>query len=549
MNLRAAPKAEQSARKRTEPSEGNVNSIETPAPQSEAWIFGDNLFYVLLIGLFVVSLYPFLIAPSLVLTVVLSLPPFVLIWFYARSKRQYIRRAIENESNCLTTFVTNADALWRTLKSKSTAAISEQDVLGLVPDAVRKPSVHAKSLIEDIAKGKMYLLDASRDFIVRPYRDKLEGQYRDAAYCASLSTKVGILGTFFGFIVALAHLSLFFGSLSETDLSSQTAPNLAAFTELIGSTLQNLAYAFVKSVYGLTFAILIAGGISNLREPIDKSYRLFDDAFGFGREFVNRLTLADPTIHSSLFEVRNALQNLHQRLFDHSNTIAHALREHGQLINEQSAVFTSAAQGMVNVQEKWDGAFKRLEDAGATFEQRTAGTFDKIERGFSTVGASVGDLLKSFEIARSNFSQTSETALGSIKLSEENWSKRFDALITRTNDQEKKFGQWAGIVDNAFGAFQRQIGTLEDNLKSIYSGHETNTSASRELTVAIDRLNKTLRSPARRDDFFALISNRGTKVVLFLMAASAVVILADIYIFDDPLTLKSLFRPNGRRSY
>ena len=38
--------------------------------------------------------------------------------------------------------------------------------------------------------------------------------------------------------------------------------------------------------------------------------------------------LADPTIHTSLVQVRNSLKQLEQRLFDHSGAVAQALREH-----------------------------------------------------------------------------------------------------------------------------------------------------------------------------------------------------------------------------
>lgn len=506
-----------------------------------------NVFFFLLIAAFVISLLPFLWPPSFFWTFTLSAFPFLLIWYCARLKRRQIERMVEAESNCLAAFVSNAEVLWKNIKNNSSAAIGEQDVVGLVPEDLRKPALHAKSLIEDISKGKIYLIDAARDFVVRPYRDDLGGLYSEAAAYANLSTKVGILGTFIGFILTLFNLSLFFGALVDASALGRVGDNAAGSVDIIRAALQNLAYAFVKSIYGLVFAIWIASQLGGLRIRIDKSYRLFDDAFGFGRELVNRMTLADQAMHASLFEVRNALQKLHQRLFDHSGAVAHALDKHGHLIIEQTAVFTAAAQGMVSVQQQWEHAFQRMRDAGNSFDQSTTNAFDKIERGFSAFTTTMADSLKLFETMRSQFAQTSDTALAAIKVSEENWAKRFDTFVAKAIEQEKKYGQWASIVDNAFSAVQRQIATLEDNLKQLYLTHESGASASRDLTIAINRLDKTLRGPVRRKKFFDLISRRKIKNLLISTVALAAVAAAGIYVLNDPLALKSLFGATTRR--
>jgi len=515
----------------------------------------DNVFFILLVALFVMSLLPFLLAPSITLTLGLSLPPFILIYLQARARRRHVAAIIHNEGRFLESFNTNAEILWGELKHISTQRINEQEIISLVPEAIRKPSSYAKVLLEEIAKGKLYLLEAPRDSIIRPFRDEMEGEIGQVAYFASLSTKVGILGTFFGFIVALGTLSTFFATFGSAQNGSvPLGLNVPTSADLIQSTLQNLAYAFVKSVYGLALAILITTQTSGLRKALDHIYPMFNRALSFGQAFVNRMTLADPAIHSSLVEVRNALRNLHQRLFDHSGTVAKSLQEHGQLINEQTKIFSSAAEAIVDVQKNWDAAFTRLNEAGRVFEERTATGMNRIQQGFGAAASKIGDVLESLSVVRNELSIASGSLLETWQQSEEHWARRFEAFLSHVsaqdrkfevfssgvNEQDKKFSQWANIADNAFETVRQQMAIIEDNLKVNHSDFETNAQTNRDLVTATEHLEQALRNHTHIIEK----SSKGWQrraLTPWMLALGALIVLVDLNFLNDPLKVKTLF--------
>jgi hypothetical protein len=483
---------------------------------------GERAFAYVLFALFGASLIPFLLPPSLLLTVTLSIPPFILILLRASRDLRKMETSVKNEENCLSTFVANAASYWAKIKDHPGDTISEQDVLGLVPEGTRRSAIYAKSLIEDIAKGKVYLIDAPQDSVLRPYRDDLEAQFSNAASFGNLSIKVGILGTFCGFIFALQHLSQLFANLAEE------RPDLMAVT------LQNLAYAFVKSLFGLGFSILIAIQASKVRRPLDEFYSRFDDVLRFGREFINRMILADPAIHTSLVQVRNSLKQMEQRLFDHSGTVAQALQDHGQLINEQTKTFSLAAQGMVDVQRTWEQALSKLNEAGKSFDHRTSGAIARVEQGVESATVKFQVALSSLAEAREEFARSSGILLEAVTASELGWSKRFDTLISEIANQDKKFGQWASIASGGFEAVREQMSIIENNLKAAYSAAQSSNNHSKELTSALGRLDATLQ----QHSLLRPSKLRWWRWLLLAIVSIAALAIASTYLFDDPFELK-----------
>jgi hypothetical protein len=440
-------------------------------------------FGIALFLFFAASLAPFLFEPSVPLTILLSLPPFALIVLHARTRWRRMESQIEAECGCLDAFIPAAERLWLRIRSAPAATISEVDVLGLVPEATRRPAVYAKALVEDIAKGKLYLIDAPQDAVLRPYRDELEMRYRDLGSFSSLSVKVGILGTFFGFIFALYHLSLMF-------TPGQAHPELLTFT------LQNLGYSFVKSLYGLGFSILIAIRVSGVRHRLEHFYRRFDEALRFGREFVSRMTLADPSIHTSLMQVRNSLRQLDQRLLNHVDSVAKALQQHGALINEQTGVFASAARGMTEVQKNWDAAFTGLRDAAKGFNEVTVHAMEDIGLRLGAASAKVETLAQSLGTTRKDFASESRTLFDTIKGSETGWNDRIGKLVAESE-------RWATTANNAFTALRDQMAIIDGNIRQQRAKAGEAARARQDLAEAIASLTAEVRrrhfaSPGRR---------------------------------------------------
>jgi hypothetical protein len=478
---------------------------------------GENGFASLLAILFAVSLTPFLFRPSLWFTVLLSTAPFALVLLRARSRLQVAELGLQNEVACLDVFVSNAETYLSSLREHPNAVVREQDIFALAPEGIRRLAPHSKSLIEDVAKGKLYLIDAPPESVLRRHQEELEGQYKEVASFANLSIKLGILGTFFGFILALSTLSELFANIKEER------------PDLIGITLQNLAYAFVKSIYGLGLAIFITIWISRLRKPLDAIYQRFDEALRFGREFVSRMTLADPGIHTSLHEIRSSLKHLEQRLYDHSSAISESLREHGQLINEQTKTFSLAAQGMVDVQQNWETAFNKLNEAANAFNERTSGAIGQVERGFSAVASKFTDALQLLGDARNDLSRVSESLREAGRQSEDNWARRFEVFLSEAGSHEKNFGQWTEIVTTAFAVLQKQMEMIESELKAGQVSFQSNATTNAELAAVIDRLDNTLQEQLREGIAFRGQGGWRSSLLVWGVIGLIVSILAYLY--------------------
>lgn len=500
---------------------------------------GDTLFILVLGGLFLLSLIPFWLSPSLILTFSLSLPPFILIYLRAEWRRKSIVVEIRDEEKCLESFLYNGEVFWRQLRESPTHAISEQDILALVSDKIRAPAFHSKALIEDIAKGKTYLIDAPRDSILQPFQDDFEYRYKEATSFANLSTKLGILGTFCGFIFALITLSNFFGNLNVGEqygpATGSAAIDPGGSTEFIRTTLQNLAYAFVKSVYGLAVAMVITIQISELRKPIDRVYRLVDDTLSFAREFVNRMTFADPAIHASLVQVRNALRDVHQRLFDHSSVVSDSLRQQGMLIGEHTRVFADAAKGIVEVQRGWEGAFNNLNGAARAFDLRTSGALDLIDSRLFSAATKVDEMLQALGHTRGELSGTSQSLIEIVGTWDAQWAKRLDTLSKESANRDAKFAAWANTVDAAFGAIRRQMDMLETGLTASQAGFESNATSTQNLSKAVERLAEALQGNAIRRPI-----HRMWRAGVALLGLGTALLIWDFYVANDPLHLEHL---------
>jgi hypothetical protein len=501
-------------------------------------IIGDNTFFVLLVILFLISLVPFKLSPSIPLTLGLSLPPFILIYVQAQQKRRQVAAILRSEHRFLEAFASNAERRWLELMQNPTERISEQEIIDLVPEAMRRLSSHSKFLIEEIAKGKIYLLDTPRDSIIRPFRDDLEAQLRDTAYFAGLSTKVGILGTFFGFIVALGTLSAFFAAFGTIESgASEAAANVKSSAYLIQETLQNLAYAFVKSIYGLALAIWITSQTSNLRSALDKLYPMFDRALSFGQAFVNRMTLADPTIHASLVDVRNGLRDVHQRLLSHSADVAESLRAHGLLINEQTRTFVAASDGMIKVQANWATAFNNLNEAAEGFERRTSGAITQVERGVVSAASKFEQVLRALETTQSDLSETTGSMIDALKDIGEKWTAHQGTALSISQEHERQVGRWTQATGDSLESVREQLASIQSGLIAANSVFKSGSDASKELTGAIARLDSTIRD--RFHHVEAVARSQRRSALPWIVAIVTIGVATDL-IYGDPLAIRRL---------
>lgn len=472
-------------------------------------------------------------------SVLLGIFPFALIGVRANYRLKELRQDLLKENECLERFGEGAKELWSRLKPAPTAMISKANIIDLVDAPTRRQSRHAKDLMEQISNGNIYLIDAPNDSILRPFRDNLEGRYREALSFASLSTKLGILGTFIGFVLALLSLGGLFAGLGP-DIAANgrdaasPAIDWARWSKPIRSTLNDLAFAFVTSIYGLVLAVLIQVQAGGVRRPIERFYKLCDEALSYGREFVNRMTLADPAIHASLTQVRNSLKNVEQRLFDHGERIAGALGEHANVINDESQRFSTAAQGMVDVQARWDGALRNLKDVAAVFDARTAEMIVQIERGLGGAAAKFDTALQALGASQQELAQSRESVAKTVVDVDEAWKTRLEALMAEGANQQQLYQGWSQHVSDTVGELRQEFRTVDGGLKSLEASLKASIEGHKSVADALSRLNSSLE--AQHLVVPAMRHRRWSRIVIWLLLIGGAVAI-EVLVLDDPLGL------------
>ncbi len=204
------------------------------------------------------------------------------------------------------------------------------------------------------------------------------------------------------------------------------------------------------------------------------------------------MTLADPAIHSSLVQVRNAIKDMEKRLYDHGERVAQAFRKHGDLINEQTKIFATAADRIVEVQHNWDDAFTKLNESAAVFEKSTKTSLDQLRQGFSLAASRFQEMLHSLGSANGELVAASKSLAAVGTQSEEHWTKRFEAFTSYAKEQDRKFEQWSGIASEAFEAIRQQMTMVEKGVSNNQSIHQANASTTDALLAAIGSLEKAI---------------------------------------------------------
>ena len=413
---------------------------------------------------------------SFAATSLLSIP-FLLILFKSVLDFRNLRKDLDHELACLETFSQEAGLLWARIRPLVSASLSPEDILSLVPTPTRENAHHSKFLIEEIANGKLYLIDTPSESVIRRHKEELETRLKELLGLGSLSVRLGILGTFIGFLLAILALSDLFSALSP--LTSTTgAPNWGTWSGDIRVVLHDLAFKFVSSIYGLAVAILISIQANEANRLLNKFYRLFDGALSFGREFVGRMTLADPTIHSSLTQVRNALSGIEQRMLDHGQRINSALRSHGQILNNEVERFSQAAQGLSDVQKQWDTAFTKLSSMFGSLEEGSTRIAVSVQEGIAGASRALSTSLKSFKQAETRFDGSLGQFAANAKETEHNWQVRISHLGSQLEENTKSYS-------NGATALLEKLQVLHGNFDGLRNAMGSNVSTA----VLLERLN------------------------------------------------------------
>lgn len=370
---------------------------------------------------------------------VAALVPFLLIGVRANVRMIRLHRDMAHDIRALETFNSNARRKWASLQPNPSAMISQRDVWDLVPAELREKAASVTPFLGEIANGKIYIIDAPNETVLRPYRDRVEGRHRDALSYGNLSIKLGILGTFVGFIFALFSLGASIGDISPVgSQGTDPADNWSALTQPMLSTLDKLAFAFLTSIFGLSLGIIISVQGSSGRRQLDRFYSRLHEGLSYGRMLVARMTLADPAVHSTLTQVKNALLAMDQRLVDHAEKVAAAMREHGTTVSAEADRFGMAAEAMVALQEKWTNAFDALDSSVVKFEQTNGQLIKRITQGLDEVSDKFDGALGRLDQRSASLTEGAAEIRAEFSVQSANWDSRIQKLIDAAAEQHAK---------------------------------------------------------------------------------------------------------------
>ncbi|MEP1573568.1 hypothetical protein [Roseibium album] len=479
-----------------------------------------------------------------------ALVPFsLLVWRSYQEKRQFSKLLVL-EVGVLDTFAEAARSKREALELSS-GSITREDIFNLTPRSERTETEFAKSFIEEIASGKLYLLSAPVDSVLQPYRSQIESRINGILQYSTLCTRLGILGTFFGLVMSLQQLSDLFSVDSVSNLLGTTAVDpekeIAAGNQLqlqFVGTLSDLSFAFVTSVYGLVGAILVTWFSASVRRQAAQFYKSFSEAYSFAREMVRHLTLADPGVHASLTEVGRQLEAVQDKLFDHGSRVSEALNKQSLENKKQIDRLREAANGMNDAQKDWSSAFEGLQIASRDLKENSVGAISKLNEALGSVVDTVSASVRDMSSGQQELREASSEIRTSFKEADDNWKERVDSLLsdmrkdregqaefhTKLSDYEANIVAAIGTMNTRLdtatshiGAFSNQVGAVQTSVHELKS-----TVESFERNVA--RIGKSVRGSGWFTRLFRLLAVTVLLVVLLLGF--------QISILDDPLALK-----------
>ena len=435
---------------------------------------GTNRFVLALAVSFVFALFPLLgigFRSASFESIIFILAPFLLILLRSIAGFHKLRDDIRRELGCLDAFCREGNALWGRTQPLISASLTQTDILSLVPAPIRQETKHSKFLLEEIASAKIHLLDSPNESIVRQHKEELETRLRELTGLGSLGIRLGVLGTFIGFLLAILALGNLFGGLSPSGaysaLNAAASPNGTDWLKWSGEikgALHDLAFKFVSSICGLVVAIVVSIQASEIRRLLNEFYRLFDNSLSIGRAFINRMTLADPMIHSSLTQVRDALVSVEQRMVDHGQRINSALKSHGGIINSEVERFAGAAQQLSEAQKQWDTAFQKMNAAFNGIEFGTSLVARSVENGITGASRALESALESFKNGETQFSNLIVHLDTISKETSDKWQAQHNHLRTQLDESTQNYSAGIGNIVQNIGALKNDMNCLSNTI-------------------------------------------------------------------------------------
>lgn len=327
-------------------------------------------------------------------------------------------------------------------------------------------------------------LDAEHFFNARTLAGGLTGS-RLLAAAPSFLVALGVLGTFVGLTIGLTKLNI--DSHSSTD----------QMREGIDWMIQGAAVAFMTSVWGVTFSLLLnffekifernaLGAIQTLQHKIDFLY--------------TRIPAEQSLVHIAEYgkESKAALQELHERIGDRLQETLTGMSEAMQtaLTDALNNIMAPAIQTLVSttsqqstqVLEKLVGSFMegmssvgreqghQMQQAAADVNAAVSGMSERLNQLFTSLSDQQGRQLEVAQQQSSQFEAQLQRITGSADQRQEQMEQRFSELMAGLSSQlEGQLGSAQRRDEERQALFERLLGESSANQAALLERFSNST--------------------------------------------------------------------------
>lgn len=450
----------------------------------------------------------------------MSALPFAVILVIAFCAQLDVHRSVKSEVRALEEFSTNADDLVAAIKADTGWQVSSPDIEALVSEAVLKPTSHSKELIESVAKANLYILNAPVESMLHTPRQDLETRLKQFVDWGYLSTRLGILGTFFGLVFALSNMSGIFAAIPGS--GAEDGDN--TFATAIQTTLSKLSFAFITSLWGLLGGVIISLRGGRLRRDLADFYAAYGSAFSYGRELAHRIALRDQAVHASLAMIGDNLKSVERRLVEQTDKVSRDLLSTGMQVGRQAEFLENSSQKLNETRGEWTQALDEIGKASGALEVNAQSFVKTLNDGVTGIekefSAALPPLLQSIKEHSNNLKEAAknadETARSMTEATSEkiqNLATKLDSFLISTSESYDKFADNLSQREHAYmqaitrqdtdrtAAFDEQLSKLLTTTREIKDDMETAQQAlAKGLNWKLESLTEAVTNQAKEQD-------------------------------------------------
>ena len=297
-----------------------------------------------------------LIFPGLqrgVLTFVPLLPFVAIICFFGMDFRKFKSEVAGERRYCKKFNELSVERINAGIRSAGYDAI-----IGMVGESIRARSPVSNRIVEQVVHDARNMAYQPREAVVGPARQEIAARLTQLNVHSNVALRLGILGTFIGFVYSLSALAAVF-----KDFEDIAASNFVGVA--LGQLFGGIRTAFITSIGGLIVAIVITAIVHFERSRLPELSNLMSDVAGDAEQLGRAVNITDPLVISGLASVRSALDQNSERLRSHASIVASELSDHLLGVREQSNKIGSITDEIKVISDHWGDVASAIIEAQA----------------------------------------------------------------------------------------------------------------------------------------------------------------------------------------